>query len=85
MRILEKIFDSRRRKIEKCITKSIRKVTEKCTTTRSKCQYGSDSLDLPSIHGRSRIFYFYNAVKEHIQLNKISCGKHANSEAFSAI
>ena len=66
MSILEKILDARRRKIEKCITKSVRKVTEKCTTTRSKFQYGSDSLDLPSIHGRSPIFYFYNAVKETI-------------------
>ena len=66
MSILEKIFDSRRRKIEKCITKSVRKVTEKCITTRSKFQYGSDSLDLPSKHGRLPIFYFYNAAKEHI-------------------
>ena len=66
MSILEKMFDSRRRKIEKCITKSVRKVTEKCTTRRSKFQYGSDYLDLPSVHGRSPIFYFYNAVKEHI-------------------
>ena len=66
MSILEKMFHSRRKKIEKCITKSVRKVTEKCTTTTSKCQYGSDYLDLPSVHGRSPIFYFYNAVKEHI-------------------
>ena len=66
MSILEKMFHSRRKKIEKCITKSVRKVTEKCTTTRSKCQYGGDYLDLPSVHGRSPISYFYNAVKEHI-------------------
>ena len=66
MSILEKMFHSRRKKIEKCITKSVRKVTEKCTTTRSKCQYGSDYSDLPSVHGRSPISYFYNAVKEHI-------------------
>ena len=58
MSILEKMLDSRRRKIGKCLTKGVRKVTEKCTTTTSKFQYGSDYSDLPSVHGRSPIFYF---------------------------
>ena len=51
MCILEKFNDVKRGKTAKCITKSIKEATEKSRTERNKFQYGSNYLDLSSIHG----------------------------------